>query len=209
MSCQITYSRQVLQRVSDRKKRKLAVDDSDKNSSSDSSSRVTDSCLLVDSLINVIEDSQSSLKKHRDLFGELTPNPRSKDVAGKSISTKKQASKENEQPTEENLEPDNSVQRPPRVFIPTPQIIKLMKDTHTELYSLMGLNKSSSDISVVSNNSLNISGVQNLQDSPVRGLNNKSKITMLINENFTKSPPIFDGKFSIINSLCSLLYYVS
>lgn len=201
MPCQTAYSRHVLQRVSDRKKRKLAVDDSDKSSSS---GRDADSRLPVDPLIDVIDDSQSSLKGHRDLFGQLaSAGPCcSEDLPGRRASAEKtRPSKENVPPSAERIiESNGSSQRPPRVFIPTPQIIKLMKDAHSELYSLMGLNTSSSDLTVGSNDSLNISGVQDLQDSPVQSSKNRSKTTLLINENYKGSPPIFDGKFSFINS---------
>lgn len=198
MPCQTAYSRRALQRVSDRKKRRLAVDDSDKSSSS---GRDADSCLPVDPLVDVIDDSQSSLKGHRDLFGQPAGPCCSKDLPGRRASAEKtRPSKENVPPSGERIESDGSSRRPSTVFIPTPQIIKLMKDAHSELYSLMGLNTSSSDLTVGSNDSLNISGVQDLQDSPVQSSKNKSKTSLLINENHKGSPPIFDGKFSFINS---------
>jgi len=141
MSCPITYPRQVLQRVSDRKKRKLAIDDSDEIALD----RNLD--LFIDSELQVIEDSQTSLKGHRDLFGELIPHDgfvSNAEAKNKSIK-KIPVSKKKKQPDEEIMI-DSPVIRPKRVFIPTPKFMKLMKEAQTELYSLMGVNKSLSDI---------------------------------------------------------------
>jgi len=199
MSCQITYSRQVLQRVSDRKKRKLAIDDSDEiplNCNLD---------LFVDSQLKVIEDSQTSLKGHRDLFGELIPDtPQDKLVSNaqgkntKNKSTKRTpASKKKKQPDDE-IRIDSPIIKPKRVFIPTPKFMKLMKEAQTELYSLMGVNKSSSDISVVTNDSLNVSGIQDLQDSPISTKKNGSKTNSKNNDNVKESRRVLEGKFSLI-----------
>jgi len=64
-----------------------------------------------------------------------------------------------------------------------------MKEAQTELYSLMGLNKSSSDVSSP-NNSLNVSGIENLNNSPTSSPNN------LNNDNHNS--PILKGKFLLI-----------
>ncbi|KAL4143649.1 hypothetical protein QTP88_005960 [Uroleucon formosanum] len=182
MSGPITYPRQVLQRVSDRKKRKLAIDDSDEIALD----RNLD--LFVDSELQVIEDSQTSLKGHRDLFGELIPQDEfvSNTEAKNKSKKKTTVSKKNKQSDEEII-CDSPVIKPKRVFIPTPKFMKLMKEAQTELYSLMGVNKSSSDISVVTNDSLNVSGIQNLEDSPIKSIRNESETNSKNNENDKKS----------------------
>lgn len=90
---------------------------------------------------------------------------------------------------------------PNKLFFPTPKIINIMKEAQLELYTLMGLNKSSSDISVVSNNSLNVSGIQNLVDSP------KPKTQNVINNEEEQNPfQILKGKCFINNEI--LLFIV-
>lgn len=206
MSCPITYPRQVLQRVSDRKKRKLAIDDSDEIALD----RNLD--LFIDSELKVIEDSQASLKGHRDLFGELIPqdefvsNADNKENKNKSVK-KTPISRKKKRLNEEDMI-DTPVIGPKRVFIPTPKFMKLMKEAQTELYSLMGVNKSSSDVSIVTNDSLNVSGIQNLEDSPIISIVNESKTNsknfVIHTHNSTKldndkeSRQIFEGKFSLI-----------
>lgn len=190
------YSRSELQRISDRKKRKLAIDVSDKMS--------VDSPLItsdtMNSQIEMIEDSQSSLKGHRDLFGELIPykcidkcTPVSKRKKPES-KRKKPESKKKKQPYE-NLSVDSPINRPTRVFIPTPRIIKIMKDAQTELYSLMGLNKSSSDVSVVSSDSLNVSGIQHLENSPKPTVQQRKEFKTDFIKNTKNISQIFNGKF--------------
>uniref|UniRef100_A0A2H8TMI7 Microcephalin n=1 Tax=Melanaphis sacchari TaxID=742174 RepID=A0A2H8TMI7_9HEMI len=193
MSCQITYSRQVLQRVSDRKKRKLAIDDSDKISN-----RNLD--LFVDSQLKVIEDSQTSLKEHRDLFGELIPQDElASNAETKNKSTKKTpVSKKKKQPGEK-ITIDSPVIRPKRVFIPTPKFMKLMEEAQTELYSLMGINKSSSDVSVVTTDSLDVSGIQDLQDSPIKSIRNESKTNLKNNDNDKESRQILKGVVAFVD----------
>jgi len=183
MACRIKCSRQELQRVSDRKNKELAIDESDQTYDSSE-------CVLLNPEVEVVEDSQESLKGHRDLFGELIPykkNPSPETISGK----KKPVSKTKKQPYEE-LYSNITIKRPTRVFIPTPRIIKIMKEAQTELYSLMGLNKSPSDVSIVSspNNSLNVSGIENLNNSPTSSPNN-------LNNDNHKSP-ILRGKFLLI-----------
>jgi len=192
-----------LQRVSDRKKRKLAIDDSDEIALD----RNLD--LFIDSELEVIEDSQASLKGHRDLFGELIPQDEFvSNTDNKNKSTKKTPiSKKKKRLNEENMI-DSPVIRPKRVFIPTPKFMKLMKEAQSELYSLMGVNKSSSDVSIVTNDSLNVSGIQNLEDSPIPSIINESKTNLknsvIHTHNSTKldndkeSRRIFEGKFSLI-----------
>lgn len=199
MSGPITYPRQVLQRVSDRKKRKLAIDDSDEIALD----RNLD--LFVDSELQVIEDSQTSLKGHRDLFGELIPQDEfvSNTEAKNKSKKKTTVSKKNKQSDEEII-CDSPVIKPKRVFIPTPKFMKLMKEAQTELYSLMGVNKSSSDISVVTNDSLNVSGIQNLEDSPIKSIRNESETNSKNNENDKKSR-VLEGKLSLICTYNNLL----
>jgi microcephalin len=202
MSCQTTYSRQVLQRVSDRKKRKLAIDDSDEISLT----RNLD--LFIDSQLKVIEDSQTSLKEHRDLFGELIPQDKFvSNSETKNKSTKKTpVSKKKKQPSEEIII-YSPIIRPKRVFIPTPKFVKIMKEAQTELYSLMGVNKSSSDISIVTTDSLNVSGIQDLQASPIKSTRNESKTNSKNNDNDKESRRVLEGKFSLICTYNYIIYY--
>lgn len=194
MSCQITYSRQVLQRVSDRKKRKLAIDDPNKVLEHDFNSSI-----MPDSQLELVEDSESSLKGHRDLFGELIPNssyvnnPKTNSNSNKKMSN----SKRKKRPQEEFV--ISPIKITNKVFFPSPRIINIMKDAQTELYTLMGLNKSSSDVSIISNNSLNVSGIQSLLDSPNTTPNtrNESNTSMINNENNKDPSRILEGKFFI------------
>lgn len=171
-SCRIP--RHVLQRVSDRKIRKLAIDESDPISS--------DTDVVLDSQLEIIETSQSSLKGYRDLFGEFisyTPVSNTNNVAPKSKSVKKTLeSKKKNQPCE-IIKKSNPKKNPPRIF-PTPKIIKIMQNVETELYSIMGNNSySSSDISkdksVESNIDLNVSGIHHLIDSPASSSDEENK----------------------------------
>ncbi|VVC30412.1 BRCT domain [Cinara cedri] len=164
MSCQIP--RHVLQRVSDRKTRKLAVDESDPTSS--------DTDIMLDSKLDIIEDSQSPLKGYRDLFGEFipynTPVNSANNMAPKNkLVNKTQVKKKKNQSCEKNKK-TNPKKRQPRIF-PTPKIIKIMQNAQTELYSIMGHSSvsssdSSREISVESNNNLNVSGIHHLLNSP-------------------------------------------
>jgi len=164
------HPRQVLQRVSDRKKRKLAIDDSDEIALDRNLG------LFIDSELQVIEDSQTSLKGHRDLFGELIPQDEFvSNAEAKNKSNKKTTVSKKKKQSDEEIMIDSPIIRPKRVFIPTPNFMKIMKEAQTELYSLMGVNKSSSDISVVTSDNLNVSGIQNLEDSPIKSIRNESK----------------------------------
>lgn len=172
------FSREALEKLSDRKKRKLAID-------------CSDVAIMPDSQVVVVEDSQSG---YRDLFGELIPLDKcSIKTPPKSKSAKKRPTSRKKKPLPE--EPVAAVSpasaRPPRVFIPTPKIMRIMKDAQAELYSLMGLNKSTSDASVVSNDSLNVSGVQDLLDSSITSVPDESK---------DNGPPllVLEGKLSSI-----------
>jgi len=154
------------------------------------------------SRIEVIEDSQSSLKRHRDLFGEVIPiqctNKQTSKCTPLAKENKTKSKRKIQSP--EDLPMDDLINRPTRVFIPTPKIIKIMKDAQAELYSLMGLNNSSSDASMVLTDSLNISGVQNLQDSPKPTTHKEKKCETysINNENDEKCPKensqLFKGK---------------
>jgi len=183
-----------LQRVSDRKKRKLAIDDSDEialNQNLD---------LFIDSELEVIEDSQTSLKGHRDLFGELIPPDEciSNTDNVKNKSTKKTPVSKKKKQQNEEIIIDSPIIKPKRVFIPTPKFMKLMKEAQTELYSLMGVNKSSSDVSVVTNDSLNVSGIQNLEVSPITSTRTVSKTNFKNNDDDKESRRVLEGKCSLI-----------
>jgi microcephalin len=176
MSGQITYSREVLQRVSDRKNRKLAIDDSNKMVPD---AFDTDLYAPIDSQTEVIEDSQSSIKGHRDLFGVLIPDDKwGNNLSPKTKSNKKTSVTKSKKKLLQDTVSSNSFKKPQQIFIPTPKIVELMKEAQTELYTLMGLNKSSSDLSVSSSGSLNVSGVQRLD-----------------NKNEEKSSEVLKGKF--------------
>lgn len=202
MADRLTYSRRVLERVSDRKKRKLAIDDSDGVPLESDS----DSCIASGSQVRVVEDSQLSPKGHRDLFGELIPpsvisrvdEPKAEPSAP---SKKTPASRKKRRDSiDELLNMDTPVRRPTRVFIPTPRIIKIMKDAQADLYHLMGLNKSStSDTSVISNESLNVSGVQSLMGSPIRGSPIQLETNSpSINNSIHESRSVLEGKYLLI-----------
>jgi len=188
------HPRQVLQRVSDRKKRKLAIDDSDEIALD----RNLD--LFIDSELQVIEDSQTSLKGHRDLFGELIPQDEFvSNAEAKNKSNKKTTVSKKKKQSDEEIMIDSPIIRPKRVFIPTPNFMKIMKEAQTELYSLMGVNKSSSDISVVTSDNLNVSGIQNLEDSPIKSIRNESKTNSKNNYNENESRRVLEGKFLLCN----------
>lgn len=181
MSCQATYSREDLQRISDRKKRKLAIDDLDKISVDPD----------VDSQIEMVDDSQLPMPGYRDLFGELIPTTcTNKPTTDKPVKKK---------PTSRKKKHEESFQISPRkkptsIFIPTPQIIRIMKEAQSELYSLMGLNKSSSDISNVSTDSLNVSGIQQLPISPIPSAQKECKKNF-VNKINEELPQVLKGKF--------------
>jgi len=176
------------QRVSGCKKRKLYIDDSDEISLS----RNLD--LYKDKDFKAVNDSQTSLEGHRDLFGELIPDDcvSNEKVKNKSIK-KTPVSKKKKRPYEELLFNTPTI-RPKRVFIPTPRLIKCMQEAHKELYSIMNARTSSSNVSIVSTNGLNVSGVQNLQDSPRTSISNDSKTNIENDDNNKKSEKILEGK---------------
>lgn len=202
MSCRLTYPRHVLQRVTDRKVRKLAVDDSDKSASDHDNNIFT----TPDSRVEVVEDSQPSVQGHIDLFGELIPETRSvSEPAPKTKCVRKTpVSKRKKKPAKELIMVSPS-KKPQRTFVPTPRIIKIMKDAQSELYSLMGLNQSASDISVTSNDSLNVSGVQSLLDSPKSSA--KKPDANATNIDDCKKSPIFKGKLESLNKLLNFLKF--
>lgn len=153
--------RHLLQRISDRKVRKLAVDDSDPDVVHSSG---------LDSQLDVVESSQSSLKGYRDLFGEFIPYDAFVSSTSKEIPENKSIKKTQELKKKrlcEKIQKTTPKKGPPRMF-PTPKIIKIMQNAQTELYSLMGHNSySTSDDSVESDRDLNVSGIHQLLDSPV------------------------------------------
>ncbi|XP_022180207.1 uncharacterized protein LOC111040580 [Myzus persicae] len=181
------------QQVSGRKKRKLLIDGSDEISLD----RNVDLCEDFD--INVTKDSQTSLEGYRDLFGELIPPDEcvsNEEVKNKLIK-KTPASKKKKQPYEEIL--FNTPTRPKRLFIPTPKIMELMHEASKELYSLMGARLSSSNVSIVSTDNLNVSGIQHLQDSPRTSIKNESKINIEEDDNDQKSQKVLEGVVAFID----------
>ncbi|XP_022182377.1 uncharacterized protein LOC111042164 [Myzus persicae] len=182
MSRQITSPR-----VSRRNKRKLQIDYLDETSLE----RDVDLC--EDLSIDVTNDSQTSLEGHRDLFGELIPEECVSDKVVKNKSIRKTpGSKKKKFPHEELL--FDTPTRPKRVFIPTPKLLKSMFEGHKELYSLMGASARSSNVSIASTDSLNVSGVERLQDSPVTTVRNESKKNIKENDNEQKWSKVLEGK---------------
>lgn len=177
------------QRVIGRKKRKLHNDGSDEISLD----RNVHFC--KDSDFQVGKDSQTSLEGYRDLFGELIPPDEcvSNEEAKNESIKKKSVIKKKKQPYEEHFF-DTPTIRPKRMFIPTAKIMKLMKEAQKELYSCMGVRMNSNKASVVSTDSINVSGVQNLQDSPQISISNESKINTDHNDNDKKSQQVLEGK---------------
>lgn len=193
MSDGITYPRDILQRLSDRKNRELAIyvpfDPPEVEESHP--------WIAYNSQVDVIDASESPLKQHRDLFGEVIQyeSPALNDTTNTSTP----ASRKRKQKKWEEVIEESPISRPKRVFIPTPRIVKLMKDAQMELCSVMGHSNSINDTSIVSEDSLNVSGVQNLIDSP-QALKNKSK-----NSDKTQSPPVLEGTYHLIHIFTYLI----
>jgi len=184
------------QRVGDRKKRKLTIDIPDE---------IAFDCnvdLRINYDLKVIED-QSLLEGHRDLFGELIPPDEcvtNAEVKKKS-NKKTPRSKKRKQPYEELLF-DTPSTRPKRLFIPTPKIIKIMNESYKELCSLMSPKTSQNNVSIVSTNSINVSGVEQILDSPISSIRSETKINKENNENIKKSQRVLEGKLQFfINTL--------
>jgi len=76
-----------------------------------------------------------------------------------------------------------------------------MEEAQKELYEMMGITNSN-NVSVVSTDSLNVSGVQHIQDSPQISINNESKRNNGNNDNDKKSQKVFEGKLK-----CSINRY--
>lgn len=185
MSRRLTYTRHVSQRNSDRKVRKLPIYDSDKTESDRDVAFFTTPCPRV--IENI---SYSSVKGHIELFGELILETRSvsEPIPKTKFAIRTPASKRKKKPAKE-LVMTSPFKREKRTFIPTPRMIKVMKESLAELYSIMGLNQSAS------NDSLNISGVQRLPDSP-ESSTKKSDADSTNIENSKKST-ILEGKLKI------------
>jgi len=187
------------QRVSGRKKRKLHDDDSDEISLTSNLDLFKDSCLEVN------KTSQKSFEGHLDLFGEVIPPdvPVSNEEAkNKPI---KKTRKKKKQPYEELFDTPS---RPQKVFIHTGRFFKVMMEAQKELYSLMGVPMSSSKVPVVSTGSLNVSGVQHIQDSPQISISNESKIKSENKDNCKEPHQILEGKLKFfINIKCFIYSY--
>ncbi|XP_022160888.1 uncharacterized protein LOC111026995 [Myzus persicae] len=158
-------------RVSRRNKRKLHIDYLNETSLE----RDVDLC--EDLSIDVTNDSQTSLEGHRDLFGELIPEECVSDkvVQNKSI-RKTPGSKKKKLPHEE-----------------------LLFDTPPRPNSLMDASARSSNVSIASTDSLNVSGVERLQDSPVTTGKNESKIHIKEEDNEQKSSKVLEGVIGFVD----------
>jgi len=149
--------------------------------------------LCIDSAFK--KNSQTSSENHIDLFGEIIPPDvciSNGDAKNKSVK-KTPVSKKKKLPYEDTLI-DTPVIRPKRVFIPTPRMMQVMMESHKELYSLM--NRSPSNVSIASTDSLNVSGVQHLQDSPITTIRNEPKIKKENNNNDKKSQQVLKGNLT-------------
>ncbi|XP_026819681.1 uncharacterized protein LOC113558423 [Rhopalosiphum maidis] len=141
----------------------------------------------------------SPLEGYRDLFGELIPPNEcvnNAEVKNKSTKKKTPVSKRKKLPYED-IFVDTPVIKPKRVFVPTPRMMKCMMEAQKELYSFMGIQKSSSNVSIVSNDSLNVSGVQHLKDSPITSIKNVSKINTENNDE--KSQQVLKGIVAFVD----------
>lgn len=189
MSGPPTSSRGKLQSI--HRKTKKSVSDPGKGNPTIVDSNEVQVDHVVDSQ-NDVEDTQSSLAGYRDLFGELIPTSSTPVANDKSI--KKKSTRKKKQPYEE-LFKNSSRSKPTHVFFPTPRIIRVLKESQRELYSLMGLNNSSSEISDVSSDSNNVSGVQQLLESPTPSAQKKTRTDLSNNENNKELPLVFTGTF--------------
>lgn len=127
--------------------------------------------LCIDSAFK--KNSQTSSQNLIDLFGEIISpgvcinNADAKNKSVKKTPRKTPVSRKKKLPYEENLT-DTPVIRPKRVFVPTQRMLRGMMEAQKELYlSMNRMNKSPNNVSIASTDSLNVSGVQNLQDSPI------------------------------------------
>lgn len=195
MSGQTTYSlRNVSRRASDRNISKLAVGDS----GDIALDRDVNVSTTPDSWMEIVENSRPSAEGHIDIFGE----PKSPTESGRKSSTKTKyvrktpISKKKKQPSK-NLVENRSSKKPQKTFTSTPRIIKTMKETLSESYSTVEVNQCSTDTLIVTDNSLNISGIQSLQDSSTLSVLPKSDLNSTKNNDDEKST-IFKGKLEII-----------
>jgi len=179
-----------------RKKRKLHNDDSDEISLD----RNLDLC--IDYGFGVVKDSQTSCEGHIDLFGELIPPDECVTNEEAKNKSNKKTPKKKKQPYEELV--DTPI-RPKRVFIQTPRFMKMMKEAQKDLYECMA-RMSSNKVSVVSTDSLNVSGVQHLQDSPQININNESKINTENNDKDKKPQQVLEGKLKCFTNIKYFIY---
>ncbi|XP_027851704.2 microcephalin-like [Aphis gossypii] len=176
-------------RTSSHKKRKLHYD-------SDEISLDRNLELCIDSAFK--KNSQTSSEIQIDLFGEIIPPDvciSNADAKNKSVK-KTPVSRKKKLPNKDTLI-DTPVIRPKRVFIPTPRMMKVMMEAQKELYSFM--NSSPSNVSIASTDSLNVSGVQHLQNSPITTIRNEPKIKKESNDNDKKSQQVLKGVVAFID----------
>ncbi|CAI6376320.1 unnamed protein product [Macrosiphum euphorbiae] len=161
------------QRDSGRKARKPHHDDSDEMS--------------LNSNLDWFADSGSQVPQddgYRDLFGELIPPDECVSNEEAKNKSNKKTPRKRKQPRDDYFDTPT---RPKRLFIPTKRFMIAMEEAKKELYELMG-KTNSKKVSVVSTDSLNVSGVQHIQDSPQTSMNNGN------NDNDKKSQQVFEGK---------------
>ncbi|CAH1733335.1 unnamed protein product [Aphis gossypii] len=139
---------------------------------------------------------------HIDLFGEIIPpNACSSKTEPKNKSVKKTAVPKKRKLFHEDSLIDTPVIKPKRIFIPTPRMLRVMAsvmaESRKELYELM--NRDSSNVSITSTDSLNVSGIQHLPESPITPIRNQPKINHAINDD--------DKKFQVLKGVVAFVDY--
>jgi hypothetical protein len=123
--------------------------------------------------MKMIEDAQSS-EQYTDLFGAVIPTVERNTSASKTESNQKTLVTKIKRKPKKNIVSSNSLKKP------LPQ--RITKDMNVS----MGITKKASDVSALSTGSLNVSGVQRLDES-ISNLN--------YSKNEKESSEILKGKF--------------
>lgn len=180
---QTPYSRYV-SRVSDRKKRKLSVDETSKQKWARVEPFDIDLFAPIESQMIC---SQSSKNECGDLFSAPLPHVKWVNTPPPiKKSNKKTSVTKSEKKSKKNIGSSNSFKKRKSWNVPpVPNMDRTIEEAQQEWYKLMGPEKSSNDVSALSNGSLNISGVQPL---------NESSPNLNSSENEKKSSEVLKGK---------------
>lgn len=145
-----------------------------------------------DSLVQISKDPRPLVKEHIDFRGELGPltGSGSKPLTKTKCVKKTLVSNKMKQPSKE-LVMDRPIKKSQKTN--TPIMMNVMKEAQAESHSPITVNHCSRDISIVTNDSLNISGIQSLLDSSTSSEKQKSNSNSTSNENDDKSL-LFKGK---------------